>query len=158
MRRKDDGLTYEEAKQLGVEKLHPDHERGGKLFGGRPKQAKSPDGMNKLERSFFEHVKWQARDRNPTFIWREPITFRLAGNTRYTPDFLVISGATQSIYNCVDTKGHMEDDASVKIKVAAEMFPCFRFLLVVRAGRNGWEVREVTRTGIGRTPIRVPWI
>ena len=58
----------------------------------------------------------------------------------------------------VEIKGFMRDDAAVKIKVAAELYPCFRWLLVYRAGRHGWDVRNVTHTGIGTSPIHVPWI
>jgi hypothetical protein len=38
--------------------------------------------------------------------------------------------------------GFFEDDARVKIKVAAETFPCFRFLSAVPS-RAGWQVKEI---------------
>jgi hypothetical protein len=57
----------------------------------------------------------------------------------------------------VETKGFMRDDAAVKLKVAASMYPAFGWLLVTR-DKWGWEVREVAAGGIGREPIIVPWI
>jgi hypothetical protein len=60
---------------------------------------------------------------------------------------------------CIEVKGGwFRDDAKVKVKVAAEMFPCFQWLLVFREKYHDWDVREVTSRGIGREPIRVPWI
>ena len=37
-----------------------------------------------------------------------------------------------------EVKGHWEDDARVKIKVAATQHPWFRFL-AVKAGKTGWQ-------------------
>lgn len=57
--------------------------------------------------------------------WKfEGLTVKLADDTRYTPDFVVML-ADGSI-ECHETKGFMRDDAHVKIKVAAAQFP-FKF-------------------------------
>ena len=55
----------------------------------------------------------------------EGIKFRLADNTFYTPDYAVmLADGTMEIH---EVKGYWEDDARVKIKVAAETYP-FRFI------------------------------
>ena len=64
----------------------------------------------------------------------EPLKFRLADKTFYTPDFLVIR--TDDLIEFHEVKGAnrrgplWEDDARVKIKVAAEAFPLFTFKAV----------------------------
>ena len=56
--------------------------------------------------------------------WRfEAIKFRLADRTYYTPDFVVI--AADGTIEIHEVKGFWEDDARVKIKVFAEMYPEF---------------------------------
>ncbi len=86
------------------------------------------NGMNKLEARYAREVLdiWQmARE---IISWKyEAIKLRLAKRTYYTPDFLVISLTGIEIH---ETKGHWEDDSRVKIKVAAEMFPEFKFVAV----------------------------
>jgi hypothetical protein len=90
------------------------------------------EGMNKLERAYAEHLE---AERGRSIVWwaYESIKLRLADRTTYTPDFFVqmISGAIE----VRETKGFMRDDAAVKLKVAAELYP-FRFFLV-RKGKNG---------------------
>ena len=51
----------------------------------------------------------------------EGMTLKLAKDTRYTPDFAVINKNGELEFH--EVKGFMRDDALVKIKVAAEMFP-----------------------------------
>jgi hypothetical protein len=161
-------LTHEQAKALGpaarevVERIEREEVHASlterELLGDEPpRERKSPgDGMNKTEQAFaelldtrYDVIKW----------WREPIKLRLGGRTFYTPDFLVEpAGWNWPVLAFVEVKGFMRDDAAVKLKVAASAYPCFRWLLVVRAGRHGWEVREVDSRGIGREPVRVEWI
>lgn len=166
------GLTFQQCQAWGLAHLWPeDLPKTGKVVLPGPRTLKAEprkpvtrtrpdDGMNKTERAFSETLE-QSRQSTLIARWdREPLTFRLAGKTRYTPDFLVWPDARNwdTRFTFVEVKGFMRDDAAVKLKVAAEMFTCFRWLLVRRAGRHGWETREVTRRGIGTTPIQVPWI
>ena len=65
----------------------------------------------------------------------EGIKLRLADNTFYTPDFAVM--LTDGSLECHEVKGYWQDDAKVKIKVAAEMYP-LRFVAVrKRAKKDG---------------------
>ena len=53
--------------------------------------------------------------------WFEKWTFKLADDTRFTPDF-VIQKPNGSL-EVEEVKGHMQDDAHVKLKVFCEQFP-----------------------------------
>ena len=66
----------------------------------------------------------------------EAVKLRLADKTFYTPDFVVIRA--DGGIELHEVKGHWEDDARVKIKVAAIQHPWFRFL-AVKAGKTGWQ-------------------
>lgn len=68
--------------------------------------------------------------------------FKLVEKTFYTPDFALMR-ATHEI-ECHEVKGHWEDDARVKIKVAAEMFP-MRFVAVrlkTQPDGGGWDIEK----------------
>ncbi|HEU02487.1 MAG TPA: DUF1064 domain-containing protein [Aurantimonas coralicida] len=71
----------------------------------------------------------------------ECIKLRLGPNwlTGYTPDFLVI--LPDGLIEVHEVKGFWEDDARVKIKTAAGLFP-FRFIAVTEKKGGGW-AREV---------------
>lgn len=70
----------------------------------------------------------------------EPVKFRLAYNTTYTPDYLVLSHDGQLF--AYDVKAYWKkagrvgvtEDAMVKIKVAAEAFPWVRWRLTWSVG------------------------
>jgi hypothetical protein len=90
-------------------------------------------GMNKTETKFSRHLEAMKRG-GEIADWRfEPLKFRLADMTTYTPDFLVI-GIDGSIA-LVDTKAYWKkagkvgvtEDANVKIKVVADQYPWFTF-------------------------------
>lgn len=69
----------------------------------------------------------------------EGLKLRLADNTFYTPDFALMRSSGQ--IECHEVKGFWQDDARVKIKIAAEQYP-FLFKAVKakkRAGKYEWE-------------------
>jgi hypothetical protein len=77
---------------------------------------------------------WQ-REGHITQWWHEPFKLRLAHKTFYSPDFLLRYPDGRLVV--VETKGFRRDDAMVKLKVAARLFPCFQFVLVTRT-RGRW--------------------
>jgi len=99
-------------------------------------------GMNKTEAKYAQHLFHQ----EVAYYAFEPMKFRLADNTYYTPDFLVM-GMDGSL-RFVDTKAYwkkagkvgVEDDALVKMKVVAEQFPMFTFLMTWEKD-GAWEER-----------------
>ncbi len=106
--------------------------------------------MNKTEAAYAGHLDLLKQAGN-IFDWKfEAISFRIAHpgdekGTRgamYTPDFLVFE--IDDTISFVDTKpsGFIATDAStVRMKVAADRFPMFRFKQAC-LGRKGWEYKE----------------
>ena len=98
--------------------------------------------MNKTEAAYDAHL-WTLRTAGQVF-WHafEGVKLRLADNTFYTPDFAVL--AADGYLEMHEVKGFWEDDARVKIKVAAALFP-FRFkAFKPRAKKHGggWAIEE----------------
>lgn len=97
---------------------------------GRTKSERGK--MNGLESDWAVHL-----EADPEVIWwkYDACKLRLADDTFYVPDFLVQlrSGELQ----VHEVKGHWEDDARVKIKVAASIYP-FLFVAVRRVDGR-WE-------------------
>lgn len=80
--------------------------------------------MNKLEAHYNQLLTLDPLVLRHTY---EGIKLRLARATFYTPDFLVVYADRIELH---EVKGHWEDDARVKWKTAAEMFPEFRFVAI----------------------------
>lgn len=98
--------------------------------------------MNKTEAAYAAHLESQRRSGNILWYKFEGVKLRLADNTFYTPDFAVMRSDGQ--LEMREVKGYWQDDARVKIKVAADSYP-FRFLAVkVIAKKNGggWITEE----------------
>jgi len=97
----------------------------GKLTKPRPRHE--PGKMNKTEIAYANVLELRKKA-GAIKSWRfEPIKFRLADKTYYTPDFMVVLGDHIEFH---EVKGFWEDDARVKIKVVAELFPEFLFVAV----------------------------
>lgn len=79
------------------------------------------DGMNGTERAYA----WQleARKRAGEVLWYrfEGVTLKLANDTRYTPDFLVM--LADRTLECHEVKGQLREDAWIKLKFAAHEYP-----------------------------------
>jgi len=91
--------------------------------------------MNNLESKYADHLE-SMRQREDVLWWKfEGLKFRLADNTFYTPDFAVmLADETLEMH---ETKGFMADDAAVKIKVAASLYPVRFVLIRQRAKKHG---------------------
>lgn len=120
-------------EMLGKDKLPEPARHGRKAVAVRA--AHEPGRMNKLETQYAAHL--EILKRAGTLVdWRfEPVRLTLAPRTTYTPDFMVITTALHIWF--VEVKGHWEDDARVKIKMAAELFPWFTFFAVTQK-RGDW--------------------
>lgn len=90
---------------------------------------------NKTEEQYEQTLELMKRSGAVLWYRFEGLKLRLADSTFYTPDFAVI--ASDGVVECHEVKGHWQDDARVKIKIAAEMYP-FRFMAVKKRG-GGWE-------------------
>ena len=98
--------------------------------------------MNKTERSYattLEQKKWAGEVAWYRF---EGVKLRLADNTFYTPDFAVMLANGEMEMH--EVKGYWVDDARVKIKIAAEMYP-FRFIAIKvnpKKEGGGWSIED----------------
>jgi hypothetical protein len=88
-------------------------------------QGRMPTGaLNKSEQAYANHLKAKLALGQILWFEFEAVKLRLADNTFYTPDFAVL--AADGVMEMHECKGFWMDDARVKIKVAASLFP-FRF-------------------------------
>lgn len=110
--------------------------RGGR---GRRRQ---PGEMNKLEREYADRLEERKQAGEVQWYAFEAVKLRLADKTFYTPDFAVMLADDQIELH--EAKGFWEDDARVKIKVAASLFPfVFRaFSKLPKKAGGGWKEEE----------------
>lgn len=88
--------------------------------------------MNGYEKAYSQVLDRRLHDKEITGWFFEAFKVRLADDTWYTPDFLVLmaDGAIEfhEVKACqANGKVIVEDDAQVKIKVAAEDYPFLTF-------------------------------
>jgi hypothetical protein len=109
----------------------------------RLKQRRGPQ-MNKLEEAFLEQLRAIHKGAK---IYVQAFAIRLANGCVYWPDFVVIVEASDGLCRSIvyEVKGPvMRDDAAVKLKVAASLFPHLHFILASRASRTSpWELEEI---------------
>lgn len=98
--------------------------------------------MNQTEAAYARYLDTLKHAGEIAWYRFEGIKFRLADNTFYTPDFIVM--LSDGCIEAHEVKGFWTDDARVKIKVAADAYP-FQFLAVkVKAKKQGggWDVER----------------
>jgi hypothetical protein len=108
----------------------------GKRFARGVRRA--PGVMNSLESRYADHL--HKEQLAGAILWYDfdAIKLRLAEKTFYTPDFFILN--RDSELEVHEVKGHWEDDARVKIKVAAQKFP-FKFVAITLE-RGQWIKEE----------------
>jgi hypothetical protein len=112
-------------------------------------------GMNKTEARYGQELELRKRVGEILWYCFEGMKFRLADNTFYTPDFAVLTA--DGMLQCHEIKGtemvrsnngihyaraRAEDDAKVKVKVAAEMYP-ITFFVAHFTREGGWTLTEM---------------
>lgn len=97
--------------------------------------------MNGLERDYAAILESRRQSGEIAMWMYDAISLRLARSTFYHPDFLVmLPDGTLQIH---ETKGFMRDDAAVKLKTAAAIFPFLSFFLVTKPRGGGWSITEI---------------
>ena len=97
---------------------------------------RSPHKMNNLETKYSEHLKAKLHAGTIIDYKYEPFGIRLAlHRCHYHPDFLVVYPDRFAIhevkaYSKKTKKPRWEDDAIVKFKVAANLYPFWEFKIV----------------------------
>ena len=117
----------------------------------RPKARGLVRGSGNMNRTEAAYAKTLEGEKHLGFIigyWFEAINFRLGAKCYYRPDFLVqMADGTLQIH---EVKGFWQDDALVKIKVAAEQYP-FIFVAVSKVkpkDGGGWSKRMFSPDGV----------
>lgn len=115
----------------------------------KPRLRQDRKGPNRLEREFEAWLREEFMNARVQ-IHPQAVTLRLANGVRYTGDVAMwmepekhLNDGQLSIWEC---KGFMRDDASVKIKVAARVYPWIKFHLVTKRRKQaggGWDIEEV---------------
>lgn len=95
--------------------------------------------MNGLETKYSRHLEHLFAVGMIGWFKFEGVKLRLADKTFYSPDFVVMD--LDGNIEIHEVKGFWEDDARVKIKVAAETFP-FLFK-AIKLVRGNWEVEII---------------
>lgn len=106
---------------------------------------RTPGEMNATERAYAADLEGRKLLGEVLEYHFEAVKLKLAPSTFYTPDFLVITRCLE--VECHEVKGFWEDDARVKIKVAAQTFP-FKFVAAMprkKKDGGGWAIEEIGR-------------
>lgn len=90
-----------------------------------------PRYKSKLEAQYAQYLDALKYGKELRTWVYEPLKFRLADRCWYTPDFLVVQN--DGALELHEVKGWMREDANVKLKVVARLFPWFTFKLVTRS-------------------------
>lgn len=102
-------------------------------------QPRRDGSMNKLEAKYAGVLELRKKAGEISAYWFEGLKLRLADRTFYTPDFVVqLADGSLELH---ETKGHWEEDARIKVKVAAAQYP-FRFVALTWSKAGGWKEEE----------------
>ena len=101
--------------------------------------------MNRTEKAYAEHLERLRVGGSIVWFKFEGVKFRLADNTFYTPDFLVMNATGElEVHEVKGSTYIFQEDAKVKVKVASEMYP-LKFLVAFpqKGSRNAkWNLVE----------------
>ncbi len=123
----------------------------------RPKKKQQGRGENQLEQDFAWHLSIQKSERKIFNCWAKPMVLAIGPTMTFEPDFMVDDG--NNWIWLIDTKGPFSrEDSRIKIKIAAERYPMWNFLIVTRPDGQ-WKAKEVTaEKGISRRFIDLLWL
>lgn len=95
--------------------------------------------VNKWEREYSAHLRLLQLAGEIKGWEHEPDAIVLGYRCVYIPDFRVHMRHGGVEYH--EVKGHMQDDAAVKLAVAAMLHPNIPFMVISRKGRS-WNLRQ----------------
>jgi hypothetical protein len=101
--------------------------------------------MNKTEESYSKYLEDLKHARAIAWWKFEGVKLRLADNTFFTVDFAVLNFSQELEMHEVKPRSgdsyFCMDDAKMKIKIAADMYP-FKFLIAYPVKGGGWATEE----------------
>lgn len=115
-----------------------------KPFARASRPRKQAGVMNQTEAKYAEILEMRRAAGQVVAFWYERHTYRLADDTRLTPDFVVL--LADGSLEVHEVKGEwVEEDSLVKLKVFADQFPYLVKLAKLRSKKNGgaWEITEM---------------
>ncbi len=101
--------------------------------------------LNKTEAAYEGLLRQRLITGEVQWFRFEGLKLRLADNTFYTPDFAVL--VADGRLECHEVKGYWTDDARVKIKIAAEMYPIRFVACYLRPKKigGGWTYEDFSQ-------------
>ncbi len=114
--------------------------------------------MNRTERAYAQQLELRRRAGELQWWAFEPLKLRLADSTFYTPDFVVLlADGTLEAHEvkATWTKGRhrgragWQEDARVKVKVAASLFPWIQFV-ALNPLAGGWNEERFEARPLGQ--------
>lgn len=100
--------------------------------------------MNKTEAAYAELLEQRKQTRQVLWWKFHPMNVRLADNTFYEVDFLVM--AADGHLEIHETKGgHTTDKGQLKLKLCGEALPVFRMFKAIKQAKKdggGWAIEE----------------
>ncbi len=101
--------------------------------------------QNATERRYEAHLERQKQAGDILWYSFEGIKLKLAPKTFLTVDYAVMAASGQlEMHDVKGARAIFSDDAKVKMKVAAEMYPfVFKVAFPKKRGAGGWEVEEI---------------
>lgn len=97
--------------------------------------------MNRTEADWAKQLEILKRAGEILDFRFEGLKFRLAPSTFYTPDFFVVRADGSAELH--EVKGFWRDDARVKFKVAAALYPWFTWQAIQRGKKQAWEIEVI---------------
>lgn len=111
-----------------------------------PQQPPKRGEMNKTERRYLEEIILPCERLGGVRWWGfEALTFKIGEGVRYTPDFVVLN-ADGTLYAVEVKGGYVRDDATVKFKVAAGLYPWISWDMLQYAQGLWRTIRSYPRT------------
>lgn len=107
---------------------------------GRQRDGK----MNKTEARYAEHLAAEVHAGRVLWWAFEAIKLKLADNTHLTVDFAVMrADGRLSMHDVKGARAIYTEDAKVKMKVAARLFPFAFCVAFPNKDTGGWDIEEV---------------
>jgi hypothetical protein len=108
----------------------------------RTHSAPKPRTPNRWEQDYAARLELLRSCNEVKWFAFEPIKLRLATLCFYTPDFGV--WMADDSFEFHEVKGHWEEDAKIKYRIAREQFPMFKFRAFTKLPHGGgWKELEI---------------
>lgn len=98
--------------------------------------------MNQTESAYESELSIRKRAGEVIEYWFESVNLKIADKCRYLPDFMVMLADGTMQFVDVKSPAPIDPKSLVKIKVAAKLFPMWRFVIAQKQKGGGFNVRE----------------